>query len=173
MTTITTNVVNDNLIELGVGEGEAFVCRARVEKGPLLRTAMATAALFEGENGQTAEQVQIATLGAPLHGKYRVNDPMGPDRNGALIQYGQEFTYLDWNAAPVWHIYEFCTEAWTGPNTPILDGEGNTIPHEDPALAAQGYVQMELGPAFRRRGYEVNQANAIALAVQLAAEQGE
>jgi len=169
--TIVTRTVNDNLIDVGVGAGEDFVARARIERGPLLRSATATEALFNGADGKTAEQVQIETLGAPLHGKYRINDPDGIDRNGQLIQYGQEFAYLDWQATPVWHIYELCIEEWTGPNTPVLDENGDTIPHADPALAAQGFIQMELGPAWRRRGYSADQAEAITQAVQLAQAQ--
>lgn len=169
---------SDTLIEVGFTVGEAFVAHARAERGPLLRTAMATEALFngvpasEGVEAKTAEQVQIETLGHPLHGKYRVNDPLGRDRNGALIQYGQEFAYLDWQAPHVWHIYEFCTEAWTGPNTVVLDGNGDPVPHSDPELAAQGCVQTELGPAWRRRGYKTTQAEAVADATVLAQAHG-
>ena len=172
--TLETRTISETMIDVGVVVDGEFKALGRTEQGPLLRTAIATEALFEGEwDGdqcvKSAEQVQIETLGAPLHGKYRVNDPNGPDRNGVLIQYGQEFAYLDWNAPKVWHVYEFCTEEWTGPNTPTLDENGDTIPNPD---GPPGSILMEIGPAWRRRGYHVNQAEAVAQAYQLAQAQG-
>ena len=118
---------------------------ARIERGPLLKTATASAALFAS---------------GALHGNYNIGKI---DRNGAVIVDGQEFAYLDWYAEHVWHVYEFVTEEWTGPNTPVLHPETG-----EPLRTPQGGVVLELGPAWRRRGYKPTQAEAMADATAIA-----
>jgi len=141
---VTTH--NDRLIEISVelvaGQGETPV--ARVEAGPLLKSAVAAPALFE--SGELASHYGIGKA----------------DRNGALIVDGQEFTYLDWKRAHVWHVYEYATEAWTGPNTPVLDEHG------EPLRTPEGGVVLALGPAWRRRGHYATQAEAMAAATVIA-----
>jgi hypothetical protein len=149
----TIEYLNDALIQIGDN--------ARVERGPLRRTAIASAALL------TSYEAQVAQFGSTLRDSYQIG---ALDSDSNVIVEGQEFAFLDWNGTPVWHVYEYCTEAWTGPNTIVVDGNGNPVPHEDPELAARGVVKTVIGPAWRRRGHYVTQAEAVAAATVIATQ---
>lgn len=64
----------------------------RVDRGPLLKTAIASSELFA--SGVLADHYQIGGL----------------DKLGAVIVEGQEFSYLDWRGDHVWHVYALTTE---------------------------------------------------------------
>lgn len=81
--------VNDSLISVGE--------KVRIERGPLLKTATASAALFE--SGELADHYKLGAL----------------DKLGAVIVDGQEFSYLDWRGPHAWHVYELVAEEWAGP----------------------------------------------------------
>lgn len=82
--------------------------------------------------------------------------------SGALVRAGQPFAYLDWAGPHVWHIYELTTEAWTGPNTLVVNADG------DPERDEGGKYKLELGPAWRRRGVATTEAEAMVQAGALA-----
>lgn len=117
---------------------------ARVDKGPLLRYATASAALFEGEGpeGRSAEQVQIDTLGTKLKAHYQLG---AFDKEGNLIVAGEQFAYLDWYGDHVYHYYERRTE-----QEPIEGGGTETIDR------------------FHRMGWKATEAEAVAEATMIA-----
>lgn len=120
--------------------------RVRVERGPRMLTAVATEELLSNE--VTASHYKVGGL----------------DKLGKVIVLGEEMTYLDWLGKHVFHLYEYCVEDWTGPNTFVLDADGNKTKD------AEGKFVLELGPAWRRRGMYEEEVLAVAAAVELATQ---
>lgn len=120
----TVTKLADDLYEIG--------SKARVERGPLMKTAMASEALFNGDAQRSAEQVQRDELGTTLRGHYQLN---AFDKLGKPIVPGREFAFLDWNGEWVWHVYELCVEAWAGPD-PAWRRRGHYSSKDEATVAA-------------------------------------
>lgn len=125
---------NDTLIQIGE--------KARCERGPLLKTAVAQAAFWEGD-AQAREAAQMAALGTILMPQYQ---PGMPDKLNNVIVVGQEFAYLDWRGEHVWHVYELKTEM-----------EANDVTGEPEEITR-----------WHRRGYKATEAEASADAMRIA-----
>jgi len=167
------------LIELRLG-GEPI---ARAEAGPLLvEVDKATPELLSDENtapyyhrggfDKFGRLIVIDEYEGDVYGPNRVDGfgnelpnsgPLLQRGSGAKVKDGQPFAYLDRYADPVWHIYEFCTEEWTGPNTLVVDEAG------EPVLDADGKLTVVLGPAWRRRGWRATEGEAVAVAANIVA----
>ena len=80
----------------------------RIERGPVVKTAVATPELFA--SGTLAAHYAIGKR----------------DKMGEVIVAGQPFTYLDWNGPHAFHVYEFCTEDWVG-ETLVCDEQGQPV----------------------------------------------
>lgn len=118
--------LSDDLYEIGA--------RVRVERGPLMKTAMASEALFNGDANRSAAEVQRAELNTTLRGHYQLN---AFDKLGKPIVPGREFAFLDWNGEWVWHVYEFIGEPWTDPpNAPAWRRRGHYSSKDEATVAA-------------------------------------
>lgn len=150
---------NDHLIEIDN--------RFRVERGPvlvevekatpeLLDDAVTAPGYHRGGRDKFGRVIAIDEHEGDLYGPARQDPMTGEDipgsgplirrGDGVRIKEGQPFAYLDWKGAQVWHIYEHCTEDDTG---------------ED------GAVVKDV-TRWRRRGYRATEAEAIAVAMDLA-----
>lgn len=148
--------------------------RVRAEQGPRLIETVATLEILSDE--VTASHYKQTATPEMVAAAERDVDPQpyppgfaknACDKFGRPIVIGQPFAYLDWKApkeAWPWHVYEFCTEEWTGPNTVVLDESGR------PKRRADDPTKFEtaIGPAWRRRGCHDTEAEAMVAAGALA-----
>ena len=124
--------------------------KVRVERGPPLKTAVATAALLADD--VTAPHYHAPRLVRTPNGDVVIS---ALDAKGQPIKVGEAMTYADWLGAHVWKLYVERAE-------PQIDASGN------PVLGADGTVLLR--PRWVQVDEQADRETAIALAHKLAKE---